>query len=696
MTRNEPAGKNEGSRYIGRGQELERVISHIGSPPPYQIFLVLGPGGAGKTTLLRMTEDKLGGARSPVYIDCKNCFDHLDSFTRLLARTLGIAEGKEPDWTGWPGRQDSVLLVDSFEMMGPYQAGLVGLLSVLAREVPVVIASRTAPDLGMKALEVPPFGRDDITDYLLNAGLPAEMAEDACRFSEGNPLLLSLFTLAASASKNPAEINRASIESDFVSFIISEVTGDEVFELLEAASLIHSFTWDLLEHMLSSQVDPESFRVLTGLSFITQDAEGWQIHEVVSKSLRNSLKQYGRRRYYELKLRALEYYDREEHRSPGKNYLIHRVYMCEDDFSREVFFSMGINLEREGIYFSPARASDLPNIPDFWRNSMLVTGFPAGILSDGYEDTARLVEYAAEYIRILRDRDDSILGYHATVPICASTFGYFRDSPATREYIASLPQRELAYLQKTSAGKTDTFFIRHLNPSDISNPLITAALLQDIFLVCIGDGCRAVTTIPLDLFQSLVDGLGFRQLPGIFDTTLGMKWPAYELDFRHTSINLWYQWLAMGRTLPHWLHIILTYTRQYWREQIELVLDNLHNPRFLNHHPLSPLAEEACPQGADDGPALKRLVLDLASSLAEDDRSNGTGRYSPVGLGGILLTTFAQKTTREEAAARLNLPPTTYYRRLKQAKSALADRMFQTAVETAEARYARLELEKEA
>lgn len=667
-------------RYVGRRREIEAVVSHIQSGPPYQPYLVTGPGGAGKTTLLRMTEVMLEAAHSTVYIDCKNCFDHLDSFTSLLSATLGVATDTRQIRASGALHGNMVLLVDSFEMMGAYQAGLIEQLSGLARKIPVIIASRTVPDQDLSLLELPPFDSDTVDEYLVSAGLPPGLADDACKFSGGNPLLLSLFTLAA-AAKNPAEISRASIESDFVSFIVSEVTGDDVFELLETASVVHSFTIGLLEYMLNSKVDQDSFQRLISLSFVTRDRESWQIHEVVGKSIRSSLKQYASKRYYELKQRALEYYDLEEKKDlpPGNDHRLQRVYMCEDDFARDMFINSG----HEDIHISPAKEPELAHIPDFWQGCMVSLGFPAEQLANGYADTIRLTKHAAEHIRILRDRNENMLGYHATVPICASTIGYFLNSPATREYMMSLPPTELACLQKTSAQNTDTYFIRHLNPSDFFNPLIRAALLHDLSLCCIRDGIRSVTTIPLPFYQSLVEGLGFRQVPDVYDTTLDLPWPVYELDFRLTSTKLWYQWLAMGPTLPHWLHIILTYSKQYWREQVELLLSNLHNPQYLKHHPIAPLAEEAAPGSAEE-PALKRMLLDLIGSMPEDTRA----------MGELLQVTYGQKTTREEAAGLLNLPPTTYYRRLKKARGALADRMFQIAVETAEDRYARLEPKK--
>ncbi len=674
------------NRYIiGRDKELNLSLSTIKGKPPYPVLFFAGEGGSGKTTLLNMIKEETESQYrfNPVFVDCKNClYSDLWSFTKLLAESAEIKGNPYRAWNAksYPG--NTLLLVDTFEMMGPQGDAIAKSLSGLAEAIPVIMAGRKAPATGknMKVVQLQPFNRQMVELYLKNAGLPAEIAPRAFSFSGGNPLLLSLFAMAAAKSDSPAAIDRDLIQSDYVSFLVSEVTGENVFTLLEAASIVHSFDRDLLSHMVSHPVPDEDFARLSRLSFVSRNKKSWQVHDVVSHSIRSSLKKYAPKQYYHYKKKALGYYylqEQKEEPRDKKDIYLHRIYLCEDDFARRIFFNLGNDSTSE-LTVTPPTEDDFSRVVDVWKVSSRVLGFSEEQVDAATEDTENLLRYARPYFRMLKDKNRNIVGYHATVPACRTTMGYFLHSPATSSYFNSLPRKELNHLCKIAEHETDTYFIRHFVPINVNDPAVLSGLLQDLTKRCLRDGVRIVTTTPHSIYRALVSGLGFRKIPGIYDTAFTEPVPAYELDFRHASIELWYEWLAVGRYLPHWLYTLVTCSKQFWREQVNELLNGLDDDATLSRHALAPLAAELLDAGNNEnytpGALNRELAIKIINELDPDQA-------------GILAVTFLQAGSREQAAQQLNLSTSTYYRKLKQARQHFSDMLFEKATLLARKKY---------
>lgn len=678
------AGRNAGYTYIGREHELNIAITMINNKPPYPVLFFTGEGGSGKTTLLNIIKEETESKHSfsPVFVDCKNClYSDLWSFTKLLAESMETKGHPYRAWNPKTHPANTLLLVDTFETLGLQGKTIIKSLSRLAEAIPVIIAGRQAPaeDPKVELVQLQPFNRQMVELYLKNAGLPAEIAPRAFSFSGGNPLLLSLFAMAVKKSANPAAIDKDLLHSDYVSFLVSEVTGDNIFILLEAASIVHSFDQELLTHMVSHPVPDADFELLKRLSFVSRNKKSWQVHDVVSQSIRNSLKEYAPRQYYDYKKKALAYYYRQEQEDPRdkKDIYLHRIYLCEDDFARSIFFNLGNDSASELTITPPAEEEFAPLL-DVWKISSRSLGFSEAQVDAATEDTKNLLRHARPYFRLLKDQQRNIVGYHATVPVCRKTMEYFLHSPATASYFNSLPKKELNHLGKIEAHQTNTYFIRHFVPINVNNPAVLSGLLQDLTKHYLRDGMRLVTTVPHSIYHALVKGLGFRQIPGVYDTAFTAPVPAYELDFRNAGIELWYEWLAVGRYLPHWLYTLVTCSKQFWQNQVKELLNSITDDTALSRHALAPLAMELLAPNDDGNYTLvesnRKLVEEIMKGLKP-------------GQAKILEETYLQSRSREQAAQKLNLPLSTYYRKLAKARIQFSDLLFEKATLLAQKKY---------
>jgi hypothetical protein len=255
------------------------------------------------------------------------------------------------------------------------------------------------------------------------------------------------------------------------------------------------------------------------------------------------------------------------------------------------------------------------------------------------------------------------------------------------DYFGTLSKKELNYLRKADEEETDTYIIRGFLPFDAPGTL--AAIFQDLARTCFKSGKRVVLPVP-DQYRALAKGIGLRQIPGIF-LFLDQRHPLYELDLRQFGIELWFEWLIMGRVLPHWLNSLLLYSKKVWQEHVNSALDNLNNIPFLDRHLLAPLAEETqntteknCHSG---GEFLQALITEIIYQFRTGENTSLTGGKSDRKIGELLSVTFLRAHQREKAADLLGLPSTTYYRRLKQARSRLTEVLFIKAVELAEKNY---------
>lgn len=671
-----------------RTKELSEILSHINSAAPYRFFFITGPGGSGKTTLLRMVEDNSSG-KQVLYVDCRNCTNDESGFVKMLAAAAGITGDPGRVWNKSNYSENTVLLVDTFKMMGPYVIKLLNLLSNLAEIIPVIVAMRTLPAIEFNhiRIQIEPFDQRTVTQYIKNAGLPVELAGPAYQFTGGNPLLLNLYTTAVARNNGRLNFDQTTVKSDFVSFIMPEVTCHEVLELLEAASVVHSFSPELLEHICSRPIEKAEIKELTNLSFVNSSTKNWQMHDVVSHALRDFLKKHSPKRYYTYKRKAMEFYYIQEEQAPEQRDIIFlgRLYLCEDDFAREILF--GSKNDMGKFQITSYKQEDDPEIlMKIWLDGLSSFGVRLKSTDEGLEDTRKLYDCAYPFIRMLKDKNGRILGYHTTVPVCSQTFDYFCNSPASRAYMNSLSKKELQRLGRVDVQNADTFFIRHFVPLDLYNPEIRGLLLRDIGNRCFRTGVKIVTTVPDAMMVSLVEGIGFRKVSGVYDMIFEQSTPVYELDFSQLSMQLWYEWLMFGRTLPFWLNLLFTYSEEAWQETVDKVLDNMSDSVFFAHHPLTPLAEEktaGIPEGCQFRDNVLKNYIGQKISQLKSEAENKSDRE----MGILLEVTFQKALSREEAAEFLFLPQTTYFRRLKQARKLIAEIIYKDAVELAERKY---------
>ncbi len=688
---------------VGRESELARLLSWSNSSTGKRLW-VYGKAGTGKTTLLQAFALSLTA-------DSKNG-------KQLIWHTMLPEEGLEyllmaikerHSQQGQDQAQNDVnyiWVIDGFrEIDAPvFDEFLNVAASWLQENCRMIIVSRqvNGADESGAVLEIKNFDEKLTQFYWEKRGLNLELSRQSYNLTGGNPLLLSLLAAAVKRSGYRLfyDMLGGMMEAGLIKEAVLESVDAEVWPLLETAALLPAFTSEVLEAVGGAAVTDKAFISLTKLPFISCSGTEWFMHELVSHVLNESFRRESPDAYRKCRASAFRYFRKqmEQNTVCGDRFLRYCVCLSESYIARQVLLA-GVASGAQLQEMQQAREYDLEKIAECWYASIACysgiglydTIEPQSEVLPEHADLERLLALGPQFFRTLKDKTGLMLGYHATLPVCRETIRYLTNSPAMREYFATLSAREVKRLKNFEPGETDTYVLRHLtlrNPADTAS---LGAMMRDILPVVLGK-CRIITSATIPTYHQLALGMGFWEVPGVYDTGFGYQSPVLVLDLREMELGLWLEWLVMGGESPPWLDTLVRLPVWQWHREIQKALNSLNHLEQLGKTPLAPLAavltevgdEEVSPMASSAEILGKHLrawleqeITALLQEVTPQDKSSNVEHQA----GKLLATTYmCGKTKRTQAALNFWMSEATYYRWLQKSWVLLADRMRRSAI----------------
>jgi len=678
---------------VGRENELAGLLAWVDSPAG-KLLWVYGQAGSGKTTLMQAfalsVTAEAGGRGKQVFWHTFLPEEGLE-YLLIKSKERQLHKDVQYIWILDGFREiDAVIMEQLLNDDAPWQQ----------ENCRLIIVSRQLPggEVSGEFIEVKNFNEALTKTYWEKKGLDLELSRQSYILTGGNPLLLSLLAAAVKRSGYRLfyEMLGGMMEADLIKEAVMESVEVTVWPLLEVAALLPAFNRQVLEAVSGIEVTEEAFLNLTELPFISFSGDEWSIHELVGHVLNEFFRRDSADEYRTFKNAAYRYFRKQMEEKPSKMDISLRYCVClsESYIARQVFlagFAAGAQLQ----VMQQARKDDLEKIAGCWQASAASysnIGFHINsqdrVLPE-QDDLPRLLSLGPQFFRVLKNRDGLLLGYHAILPVCGETMGYLTAAPAMAQYFAALSGRELKRLKNFAAAETDTYVLRHLvlrNPADTAT---LGFLLQDILPVVLHK-YRIVTSAPLPAYHQLALGMGFWEVPGVYDIGYGYQSPVLVLDLREMELDLWLEWLVMGQDSPPWLEILVHLPIWQWYQEVRKALNSLHNLEQLGKNPLASLAavlsetkdvSRRMPSAVELGRCLSSWLEQEIEALMHEADSRGKRGFDEQQAGKLLVKTYLSgENKRVQAALLSQMSEATYYRWLQKSREQLARRMRRSAM----------------
>ncbi len=265
--------------FVGRDTELDWFESVLSGETPQRVVFLHGPGGVGKSALIREVERRAEArGLSRVTIDGRE----VAPFPAAVEAALQpVVEGDA-----------AVVVFDSYELITSLDSHLRDrVIPELPDAALVIFASRQPPSRGwfergwddiVKVIEIAPLRPSEARQLLERRGLDdSARIHDLVVRCEGSPLALVVASEAGPTGSIDELVDR---------LLGGEVSTDR-YRTLSVAALARVTTPELLNEVGGDDDPHESYKWLADRSFAEPLADGITLHELVSTSLREQLRQ---------------------------------------------------------------------------------------------------------------------------------------------------------------------------------------------------------------------------------------------------------------------------------------------------------------------------------------------------------------------------------------------------------------------
>lgn len=273
-------------RFVGRARELARLEAALDGEEAPRVVLLHGPGGIGKSALVREIVRRAGSRGfTPRAVDGREILPAPGEIERALD---GVGAEARP-----------LVVLDSYERM----SGVDGWLrQVLLPSLPAgalaILASRDPPAEGWfrdgwehvtLELELGPLADGDATAMLAAYGLTNGVsAGELVRWARGWPLALSVAASRGANGDAPAGGNPRR-RADMLRAVVVRLTGDELApggDAVAVAAMVRSCDAALLRRILPDLDADAAMAGLRELSFAERVGDRVTFHDLVRRALR--------------------------------------------------------------------------------------------------------------------------------------------------------------------------------------------------------------------------------------------------------------------------------------------------------------------------------------------------------------------------------------------------------------------------
>jgi AAA ATPase domain len=632
--------------FVGRDAEralFRSALQH--DEAGFSVLYVHGPGGAGKTTLLRvLADDARAAGRSVVEVDF---------------RVTGATSHAFEDECGCALTTDGVvLLIDTFEQSQALAAWLrtrflprlpIDALVVIAGRLPLDPDWRADPDWNdaLRVIALSDLDTVEAVALLAARGVPEEQYPSLLAFAGGQPLALTLAADLATQREFAPEDWRPNQEivKTLLHSLVGSVPTLTHRQALEVCAHVEVTTEELLRSALGDNA-ADLFEWLRGLPFIECGRYGVYPHDVVRDVLTQDLRWRDPEGYGLLhrnihdhllgdvraaagsdvieKTRSLLYLYR--HASSVANYLTWtgRGEVYEADYlPQDRAAVLRLTSECEG--------AESARIAAFWLDRQ-----PDAFHLQRRSETGEIVAFSA-WLRLHGPEQDEI----AADPVIAAAWRHCDTFGPTRpgEHIAVSRFTIDANAYGGTSPAVDLMIAR------VMAEWMRAHRIAWSFLVY----------LDIEAWDTQAKSVEHQPISDRV-TVNGRELLLYGHDWRIAPLQLWLsqqetEVLSGRRPSAPAQRSCVVLPRPQFDTAVRAALRHIGHDAALEANPL-------CGNGlADTGPVLRKLLTEAVQMLADDPRA--IKEYSAV-----YTTFFLPVPTQEAAAARLDLPFSTYRRHL--------------------------------
>ena len=665
--------------FVGRDEQLAQFGRWLASPE-LAILNVSGPGGVGKSALLRAFRRVAEGAgRAVMIVDGYSIPPDPDAFLHALT-------GGDPDQAiNEVNAARPLIEIDTFEQLGnliPYLEST--FLGSLERGVKVVVSgrlpvgralSRQAPwhEL-MLPMPLTALSRADTATLVARRSITdTTLVDQVYAATHGYPLGVSmavdLFEQFGVRDFGTAPEWRLRIRS-LVQRLIRDVPDPELRALLDACAVVRHFDEATLAEISGLDDVGPAFDRLCQLSIVRPSDRGLRLHDDVRHFFAEDLRWRRPERWRDLVLRRADYYRRRT-RVVGaveREWLVaERLYLWSNAFAHTMLFGEDDPDEVWVVSGGPENAEESWAIFADWARDGYggenIVSFENHSLDQAKPWFMAVLAHPDLRLRIARDRFGEALGLSAALPITASAYALVAPDPLVGPVLrAYFDPRDVAALP-ARAEDARVVLLLPLAHRETRRGAVLSALLRELFgLFARSHVYLAQLATPSS--KELFEALGFQRLHGARHTVWAADTPSdgYVLDLSRLGVEAWIEAIVAGHTLPSAMKA------SDLEAELRLVLaawdDDAHLARSLLVQ-IAPISSEAT--DAQRAASVRDLVHAAIERLRHHAAPDVELAYQA-----LELAYFDKRASHEQAAERINVSRSQFYRLLTRATASVA------------------------
>lgn len=675
--------------FVGRSAELAYCHSLLLPYHDRPVWSIVGPAGIGKTMLAQaLVQQAADSGTRAAYLDAhripSNPADARDSLKAAMGDRELSAFGA--------GVSTAMLVIDGLEAWEDLRAWLRDdYLPDAPMNLRIVLCGRLGPDLqwrtdqGWQAVmhhtQLEGLGPEECREYLRRREVPEPSHADLIEFANGHPLALALAADSALAghANHPGDTHGPETLTLLVESFSREAQSEAQRQALDACAIVRELNEPLLARMLGREDVAQLFHWLRGLSFMQTGNYGIRPHDLVREVLLRDLPRRAPGRY-------------ETYASAATAWIVDQIAAVPS-----VGWSEAAGMVADGLY----ALRGLPLVQQFTRHGNAGSLYLDRAGEDDWpalHDMVRRHESGEsaqwftfwqhrhpEAVYVIRDPQGGPRGFFLKLDMEALAPEDRDADPCTRQL--------WAYLQEQLAlhPGDHTPFIRHwvthdgaLGESAETIRILMATNAYNLMARNLRATAQVFTGTPT--WTSFANALGIRAIPEANFPAGETGWRIYYMDWQHERPARFYRNLAdrliafqqyvdgrasIASNSPHRLP-----DEQAFKQAVEQALKDFASPRKLAANRLLDGALLDAGTEADAGTDSRVAALreHTRAAVAALDAPSARNEQWQEALHRAYL---APAASQKEAAAALHVSYPTFRRRLRAARQALADVLWQ-------------------